>query len=382
MRIAHVCPSIFTDGLTYQENLLARQHRDDGHAVLIVSSVEAVDPRQNARMLQHPAGEHQTVDGIRLVRLPYRASLPRAVARKVRALKGLRQVLEQFRPDRVLFHGGQSWEILTVAAYARTHPECKCFVDFHSDPFWSGRNALSRNLLHRVFYRALIRSALPEFEPPLCVSVDVQRFVSRMYGIPMERLEFYPLGGFVHDDETYQALRERGRQRLGVGPDVVVFMQTGKLDKRKRLVESLRAFHAAGMQRARFVIAGAISPDIAAEVAPMVAAMPAVADAGWVNAETLIELLCACDCYLQPGTQSATMQLALCARCPVVLDDVASHAPYIVGNGWLVREEKDLETIFRQIASNPSCLRGMSRRSLELASGLLDYRALAARLYR
>ena len=382
MRIAHVCPSIFTDGLTYQENLLARQNRDDGHEVLIIASTDSVDERENTRLAQNTPGRFVTLDGIALLRLPYRKGLPLSVARKVRALHGLRLELEQFKPDVVLFHGGQSWEILTLRDFACAHKSCRCFVDFHSDPFWSGRSVFSRMILHRIFYRWLIRKSLPSLEPPLCISVDVQNFVSEMYGIPFETLEFFPLGGFVYDDDTYRKLREKGRARLGLLPDQLLFLQTGKLDRRKKLIESLRAFQAVGMKDAVFAIAGAIGPDIAGEVAPLIHSQPNVRNLGWIGSDHLFELLCACDCYIQPGTQSATMQLALCARCPVLLDDVASHAPFIDGNGWLIRSNESLEAVFRQIGGDRTLLAKLSEQSLLIARRLLDYRTLAARLYR
>jgi glycosyltransferase involved in cell wall biosynthesis len=203
-----------------------------------------------------------------------------------------------------------------------------------------------------------------------------------MYGVPRETLEFFPLGGFVYDDDTYRKLREKGRARLGLRPDQLLFLQTGKLDRRKKLIESLRAFQAVGMQDAVFAIAGAIGPDIAGEVAPLIHSQPNVRNLGWIGSDHLFELLCACDCYIQPGTQSATMQLALCARCPVLLDDVASHAPFIDGNGWLIRSNESLEAVFRQIGGDRPLLAKLSEQSLLIARRLLDYRTLAARLYR
>jgi hypothetical protein len=382
MRIAHICPSSFTDGLTYQENLLVKQNRDDGHEVLVIASTESVDERTNTKLVQNVPGRSTTSIGIDLVRLPYRKGLPLVVARKVRALQGLRHELEQFDPDVVLFHCGQSWEILTLRDFARAHQSSRCFVDFHSDPFWSGRSVFSRVFLHRIFYRWLIRRSLPSLQPPLCISIDVQNFVSEMYGLPRESLEFFPLGGFVYNDVTYKKLRDQGRARLGVRADQLLLLQTGKFDRRKKLVESLRAFQAADIKDAVFVIAGAIGPDIADEAALLIDSQPNVRNLGWVGSDALFELLCACDCYIQPGTQSATMQLALCARCPVLLDDVPSHVPFIDGNGWLIRSKESLEVLFRQIDRDRASLPKLSEQSLYIAQRLLDYKSLAARLYR
>jgi len=74
------------------------------------------------------------------------------------------------------------------------------------------------------------------------------------------------------------------------------------------------------------------------------------------------------------------MQMALCARCPVILDDVPSHGPYVEDNGWLLRGAGDLGRAFGQISADPKVLDGMATRSLAIACKLLDYRTLAKRV--
>jgi 1,2-diacylglycerol 3-alpha-glucosyltransferase len=76
------------------------------------------------------------------------------------------------------------------------------------------------------------------------------------------------------------------------------------------------------------------------------------------------------------------MQMSICHRCAVVLDDVPSHQPYVEGNGWLVRNEEELATVFQNIAGDLVDLNAMSAKSHQLALRMLDYRLLAARIYR
>ena len=56
-----------------------------------------------------------------------------------------------------------------------------------------------------------------------------------------------------------------------------------------------------------------------------------------MSVEELNDLLCGTDVYLQPGTQSVTMQNSLCARCAVVIDDVPSHRIHHEGIGRACR---------------------------------------------
>lgn len=107
---------------------------------------------------------------------------------------------------------------------------------------------------------------------------------------------------------------------------------------------------------------------------------PRVQYLGWRTADELYRLLCAADVYVQPGSQSATMQMSLCARRPVVIADVPSHEPFVKGNGWKVSNQEQLTNAFVSIEKDPSVLEEMSQRSLEIASDLLDYRRMAKRL--
>jgi glycosyltransferase involved in cell wall biosynthesis len=128
----------------------------------------------------------------------------------------------------------------------------------------------------------------------------------------------------------------------------------------------------------RLVIAGVLQDDIKAEVETLIAADPRVTFLGWQGSEELTDLLCAADIYLQPGTQSATMQHSLCCGCAVILDAVPSHEPYVDRNGWLVKTEADLTTVLAKLAETD--ISAYKAASLSLSERMLDYTRLAARI--
>jgi hypothetical protein len=76
------------------------------------------------------------------------------------------------------------------------------------------------------------------------------------------------------------------------------------------------------------------------------------------------------------------MQMNLCARCAVILDDVPSHYPYMDNNGWLLGGNLSLDDALKRVCEEGEGLQVMSERSAVNAVRLLDYRVLAARLYR
>lgn len=379
MRIVHCCLSCFyIDDHAYQENMLVAEHVRLGHDVLVVASTESFsDSRQ---MTYLAPGDYLGSDGARVMRLPYRIR-PLRLGAKVRAYPGVRRILDEFRPDAIVFHGLCAWELITVAGFVRDNPATLFYVDSHEDHNNSARTILSRHLLHGIFYRSIIRTCSPQLRRILCVSTETMDFVARIYGIDRARLEYFPLGGTLWTDDDYLATRRRVREELGWTASLKVLLQSGKIDAAKRLDRTLDALERTPDESLRLVVAGQLMPDVAHALDARLDADPRIRRLGWVSPERLRDLLCAADVYVQPGSQSATMQMALCCRRPVVLDDVPSHRALVTDNGILVRDTNELAASLARIGSMTADeLALMSERSSEIAQRLLDYRQQAHRV--
>jgi len=270
---------------------------------------------------------------------------------------------------------------LTVKRYKTLFPSVRVYADSHEDFNNSAQSFFSKYLLHGAYYRSILKCAIDSIEKVLCISVETISFVRDFYGVTNDKIEFYPLGGFVFEDEEYLRLRESTRLVYGVAEGDILFVQSGKMDATKKVLESLRAFSGVKKPGLHFLLPGHLQDDVKFEAEKIIQNDPRIRFLGWQSAEELRALLCAADVYVQPGTQSATMQMSLCSRCAVILDDVPSHEPYIDGNGWLVGKSVRLEDAFLQAAAQPGQLSLMSQKSGVLAARMLNYRNLAARLY-
>ena len=355
-----------------------RQHVRDGHVVSVIASTETMG--SNGKLTYVQPSTYTGEEGAEVIRLPYRKLLPHAVMRKLRMHPGVYELICAKQPDVILFHGLCGWELHAVTRYKRLNPAVRLYVDSHEDSNNSARNLISRHLLHRLYYAWVIRRCMKFFDKVLCISIDVMDFVQKMYGIPLHMLEFYPLGGEVFADDEYAQRRARGRLGLGAAHNQILFLQTGKMGRRKKVVESIEAFSKTRGNQLRLILAGSIDDEIREDVVARIEKDPRITFLGWKTTPELKDLLCAADVYVQPGTQSATMQMSLCARCPVVIDDVPSHKPFVDGNGWLIRGVEELGSIFATIRDHPAALTSMSSKSLEIAKRYLDYRTLAARI--
>ncbi|MCE0755281.1 MULTISPECIES: glycosyltransferase family 4 protein [Pseudomonas] len=354
-----------------------REHVSTGHDVLVVASTETY--LDNLTLGYTKSGDYLGTDGARVIRLPYSGLGPFFLKKKLRMHKEVKGILETFSPDVIMFHGLCGWELRTAARYKRKNPHVKFYVDSHEDANNSAVSTLSK-FLHNFYYRPVIRAALPDIDKVLCISQETLDFCRRQYGIDDAMMEFFPLGGKVADDSSYLKLRTEARAVLGLEAQHTVFIQSGKFDAKKKLDQSLRAFSQTQSECFRFLIVGQLHDSIAEGLRELIAQDSRVTFLGWKPADELYGLLCAADVYVQPGSQSATMQMSLCARRPVIVADVPSHVPFVQGNGWAVRNENDLVNTFAKIEADPGILDTYSKRSYEIASSLLDYRRMAKRL--
>lgn len=380
MRILHLMLSNFyIDDVAYQENMLPLQHSLDGHVVKIIASTEILTP--DGKLEYVKPSKYLNKHGCEVVRIPYSRILPHFIMKKVRAYPNLSHLIERFDPDVILHHGVPSFALLTLARYKKANRDVKIFLDSHEDFNNSARNFVSKEGLHRRFYGPIVRKTLPHVDKILCVNLESMDFLKEMYKVPSHKLEFYPLGGTIVEEEERQIRREKKRLELGVKENEILMLHTGKMHSGKKTLELLTAFSEIKDVNFKLYLAGNLSNDIKEEANLRIVKDKRIKYIGWQDVESLYDLLCATDIYLQPGTQSATMQNALCCGCPVMLYPYKSHDPFLDGNGFYVQDIEDMVEAFGAISEDPSMLNHMAIMSLQIAREKLDYRILASRLY-
>lgn len=379
MRIVHLCLSCFyIDDFNYQENVVPRFHKRAGHEVHIIASTEIYD---EARRLTYRApGAYLSSDGIPVERFAYVKWLPLSLAKKLRIHSGIYHRLATLRPDVILFHGLCGFELLTAVRYKRDHPEVRLFADSHEDSNNSARTWISKHVLHGLYYKAIARHAVRWIEKVFCVSLETIEFVHSTYRIPRGKLEYLPLGGEVWPEAEYQRIRSEVRAQHGFRDNEIIIVQGGKMGRRKRLIESLQIFRKMAPAKCRLVLMGSIDEDIRPEAEALLKDADSICFLGWKSGTEVAHLLCAADIYLQPGSQSALLQNAICARCAIIAADVPSHKPFQRDNGWLINSSEELELIFRQIEAGAADIPSMQAASGTLAAELLDYARISERI--
>lgn len=380
MKILHCCLSCFyIDNYNYQENILPSINKIDGHEVKIIASTETFI--ENSKVGYTKPGKYFTKDGIEINRVSYKKYLPHFTMKKVRQYDNVYNLIDEFSPDVILFHGIPAYEILTIAKYKKNNPNVKFYVDTHADKNNSGSGWISKNILHKVFYKNIIKKAYNYIDKIFCITYETKVFAQEFYGIKEEKIEILPLGGNIFSVDERTKIRNKIRKHLGLKDNDILLLHSGKMDKLKRTQELLEAFLYINKENLKLVIIGSISEEQKDTIEKLIQSNNKIYYLGWKSSTELMEYLCACDLYVQPGSQSATMQNALCCGSAVALYPHKSHIFLLEDTAFYIESVTDMVNLFNEIVDNTEVLESKRKLSSRLACEKLDYRKLAKRLY-
>lgn len=380
MRILHLMlANFYAEGFGYQENLLPKQNATDGHEVAIIASTS--QPSKGGRLIHVKPSRYINQDGIEVTRIPYSWVLPRPVMAKIRAYQGLYARIQEFRPDVILHHGVASLSLRVLRAYKKKNADVRIYADSHMTFSNSARGFLSREMLHKRFYGPVLRQTLPYLEKVLCVTPETMRFLESLYAVPRNQMELYPLGGVILGERERLSLRSRVREGLGLRSGDILIVHSGKMSHEKRTAELVKAFLAAQNSKLRLVLVGSFAEDVGADVLPLLETDSRACFVGWASPHELQGYLCAADLYVQPGSQSVTMQQALCCGSAVLLYPHRNHIELLGNNALYARTSDDITNVLLRISRDPRILQRKREQGFEIAQKMLDYRVLASRLY-
>ncbi len=380
MKIMHLMLSnIYVDGYTYQENLLSRQNKIDGNDVVIIASTQSIN---NGKLVYLKPQKYTNNDGIPVIRVPYKISFMKQFFSKLRMYKNVYNLIKEFNPNIIMFHGIQSYELITVSKYIKKKPDVKFIVDVHSDMYNSAKTFFSKYILHKIYYKTIIKLAYKYIHRIYYINLESLDFIKKIYGISLAKTSFLPLGGFLYPTETRKIYRKNIRNKYLIDEDKLVFVHTGKMNLRKKTIELLESFVNTNSNKILLYLIGDISENIKSYANALIESDPRINYLPWLNGDDLIKFLCASDFYVQPGSQSATLQNAICAGCAIIVYPFESHKLYLKENGYFVSDSKQLMNLFNKIASLSSKkINIMKQNSIILAKKILDYEIIAKSIY-
>ncbi len=367
----------YMQSMIYQENLLCKALAEDGHEVIVIApnTLHRIYKKIefDKALLETP----DTMDGrVRIIRRPIKM-----YTRYFYTIPALYKLLEDIKPDILFVHSNQQVPLLVATRYAKKHKNMTFYVDNHAEFCNTAQNYLSKEILHKVIYKAIIHHAYSRLDRIFYVSEEAKELLIDLYKLPATKMEFYPVGGNIIDGEARAKNRLEKRRELNLADDDILICITGKLDAGKKTLLALTAFSKVKSDKLKLVIIGTFSDDIKEAALDAIGNDNRIQFIGWKKGDELLKYLCAADLYVQPGNESATLENAICCGVPVMVRRSKNYEMLLNGNHWFIDTMEDMIAVLHEICADASVLEAKSEASYKLAYEILDYRILARRLY-
>lgn len=323
MRVLHCCLAAFyNEGYGYQENILPRMHKKQGHEVKIIASTEKFVDKMNLGYVDSVRFNNE--DDIPVVRLPYISWLPVKIIRKLRIYKGLKDELISFSPDIIFLHDAQFLSICTLVNYIKCHTNVRVYVDGHTDFGNSATNFVSKYILHGIFYKWCLRRIEPyvtKFYGTLPARVD---FFLDFYRTPKNKTELLVLGA---DDDCVRKVQnnhERARIRGGnaISDNTLLIVTGGKFDERKvSILNLMKAVHKLkDSQDIKLIIFGSVMEGEFKKSFDELCDGNIVRYVGWISSDMTYNYFEAADMVVFTGSHSVLWEQAVGQGKPCIFN--------------------------------------------------------------
>ena len=319
MKIVHIClAGPFTDGWTYQENMLTKYHHKLGYDVTVITSKWIWDSKGN--LTKTDRSEYVNEDNVQVIRLDEKGR--RDFNYKFRKYEGLSTALEKLVPDILFVHGVSFCDIKTITDYVKGHPT-RLYIDNHADFSNSARNWLSRNVLHKIIWRHYAQMICPyvtKFYGVLPARVD---FLVHVYGLPAEKCKLLVMGA---DDERVAAasdpkVRVAVRSHYHIRNDDFLIVTGGKIDSfKKQTLLLMRAVKEIDRPNVKLLVFGSVAPELQEKINQL-ADGKTIQYIGWIKAEDTYNYFAAADLVCFPGRHSVFWEQVVGQGIPLVVKD-------------------------------------------------------------
>ncbi|MCI8999429.1 MAG: glycosyltransferase family 4 protein [Clostridia bacterium] len=317
MKIAHICLcGPYTEGLNYQENLITKSHVKEGYDVSIITS--KYEWNQKGEIVKSETEEYINKDNCKVYRLEIKGN--KNVQHKFKRYNKIYETMERISPDILFIHNVQFLDIKQIKKYVRNNKNIKIFVDNHADFSNSGKNVLSRYILHGVVWKHTAKGIEPytnKFYGVLPARVD---FLTNVYKLPKAKCELLVMGA---DDELVnkysdEKIKKETKNELDIKKEEFVIVTGGKIDKAKK--QTLLLMKAIGnMKKAnvRLLVFGSIDSDMKKEFDELCDGYN-IKYLGWANNEQAYKYFSIADLVVFPGRHSVYWEQVVAIGIPMV----------------------------------------------------------------
>jgi glycosyltransferase involved in cell wall biosynthesis len=389
MKIVMLC-EFYNESLEFQENLLTKYYTKHGHEVTVITSTFESVFDYYADRPDYSLPKREYYDGLaKIIKLPYSFNL----LNRLRRYPNIYSTLEHEAPDLIFIHDVML-NVLEAIKYVKRHPNCRLIMDYHADYSNSGKNALSRKLLHGIMRKWFLDQARPYLSRIFPVVPASVRFLHEVYGVPLSEMEILPLGADIDLVREIRTSEDRSisRAEFGISPNDFAIFTGGKLGKNKKTEVLIEALDLLPEKPIHLFVAGSPSKEndeYYRDLTSLAEANKNVRFIGWLGRREIYKYLFMCDLAVFPAGQSILWQQSIAAGLPLIVGDVGHqdisylnrYKNIIIFPAEQILAERFAEAIGR-LVDDPELLAAMRTGADRVADEELDWNKLIERTLR
>lgn len=345
MKILHCCLAAFyIDGYSYQENILPKIHKIQGHEVQIMASRESYIDNKKLGFIK--PGTYYNEHDILVSRLDYSRFFPLKLAAKLRYYKGVTKHIEAFKPDVIFLHDTQFGSINEIIQYCKRNPRVKLYADSHTDFINSAKTWVSKNILHKIIYRYFTSKAIPFLTKYYGTLPVRNKFIKEVYKVPEEKIELLSLGvdDTEYDINERQLIRKRFCEDNDIDKESLIIITGGKIDERKNIHHLLESFSNIELKKTVLVVFGEPVDSLKYVVNPY-REHPNIKFIGWLNSKEITHALLSADLAVFPGTHSVLWEQCVGMGIPCIFKKWDGIQHVDLGDNCLFIENGSVEEL-------------------------------------
>ena len=204
-----------------------------------------------------------------------------------------RDILEEFHPDFIFYHGMISLSIRQAAEYKKKNPSTVLVMDNHMDYRIGFRPDTFRAKCKALVYRTALNPVYPLVDRIYGVTPWRKTYAEEIFGAPKEKTDVLVMGA---DDDAIpfssrESVREKIRRDHQITDHEFLIVSGGKLSGNKNIIALMKAV--SGLQNVRLVLFGSVQEDIKEEFYSLLSEK--VEWDGWISSDKTYDYFLAAD---------------------------------------------------------------------------------------
>lgn len=353
-KIVHIClNSLFTDGWSYQDQLLSKYHKKMGLDVTVLTSHWINDDKGN--IVWDDRDEYTNSDGVKVIRLKMKGNDD--YSRKLVYFQNFYEILEKEHPNILFIHGVNFKDVSFVVRYLDKTPGVIVYVDNHADFSNSATNWVSKNILHKIVWKHYAKILEPYVKKFYGVTPSRVEFFKDMYGTPADRTELLVMG--VDDEDVPKALSQENRAEIrhkyGIADDDILVITGGKIDlAKKQTITLMEAINQLDNPKVKLIVFGSVVDELKAALNARIS--DRCQYIGWIDSSETLNYYGAADLVVFPGRHSVFWEQVVGIGKPMICKywDGTTHVDLGGNVKFLYHDTKEelLEVIGQVLGDN------------------------------